>query len=167
MSAWLPGGGTFAPRFLVAVIACVKNTAGQACASAGAWPTCTSRWWRGSRAHLSAPSGALHTPHRSAAASVLALQQFQDHQTKPGPRIMHGRQSACGSSRGRPITTFLPLAIVLGVSIFKEALEDMRRYQADCEVNARACLVLDPAAGAWQKRRWRDVKARPRCPRWT
>lgn len=63
----------------------------------------------------------------------------------------------------RPITTFLPLAIVLGVSIFKEAMEDMRRYQADCEVNARACLVLDPAAGAWQTRRWRDVKARPAC----
>ena len=60
----------------------------------------------------------------------------------------------------RPITTFLPLAIVLGVSIFKEAMEDMRRYQADREVNARACLVLDPAAGAWQTRRWRDVKAR-------
>ena len=36
----------------------------------------------------------------------------------------------------------------------------MRRYQADCEVNARACLVLDPAAGAWQTRRWRDIKAR-------
>ena len=62
--------------------------------------------------------------------------------------------------RCRPITTFLPLAIVLGVSIFKEAMEDMRRYQADREVNARACLVLDPAAGAWQKRRWRDVQAR-------
>ncbi|KAK9845741.1 hypothetical protein WJX81_001079 [Elliptochloris bilobata] len=58
----------------------------------------------------------------------------------------------------RPITTFLPLAIVLGVSIFKEAMEDVRRYQADCEVNRRACLVFSPAAGAWQKRRWRDVR---------
>ncbi len=61
--------------------------------------------------------------------------------------------------RIRPITTFLPLAIVLSVSIFKEALEDIRRYQADSEVNRRACSVFSPAAGSWQKRRWRDVKA--------
>jgi len=53
------------------------------------------------------------------------------------------------------------VSAVPGVSIIKEALEDVRRHQADCAVNRRPCQVFSPAARAWQKRRWRDVKVRP------
>ena len=57
----------------------------------------------------------------------------------------------------RPITTFLPLAIVLGVSMFKEALEDIQRFQADREVNKRGVLVFNPVTNAWVRKQWRDV----------
>ena len=57
----------------------------------------------------------------------------------------------------RPITTFLPLAIVLGVSMFKEALEDIQRFQADREVNKRGVLVFNPVTNAWVRKQWRDI----------
>ena len=61
----------------------------------------------------------------------------------------------------RPITTFLPLAIVLGVSMFKEALEDIQRFQADREVNKRGVLVFNPAATIWVRKQWRDIVVHP------
>ena len=60
----------------------------------------------------------------------------------------------------RPITTFLPLAIVLGVSMFKEALEDIQRFQADREVNRRGVLVYSAPASAWVRKQWRDIVVR-------
>ena len=57
----------------------------------------------------------------------------------------------------RPITTFLPLAIVLGVSMFKEALEDIQRFQADREVNRRGVLLFNPITNAWVRKQWRDI----------
>ena len=60
----------------------------------------------------------------------------------------------------RPITTFLPLAIVLGVSMFKEALEDIQRFQADREVNKRGVLVFNPVTNAWVRKQWRDIVVR-------
>lgn len=57
----------------------------------------------------------------------------------------------------RPITTFLPLALVLGVSMAKEALEDFRRFQADREVNKRGVLVFNPITNAWERKQWRDI----------
>ena len=60
----------------------------------------------------------------------------------------------------RPITTFLPLAIVLGVSMFKEALEDIQRFQADREVNRRGVLVYSAPSTAWVRKQWRDIVVR-------
>ena len=59
---------------------------------------------------------------------------------------------------GRPWTTWLPLCIVLGVAIVKEAIEDYKRYKQDVEVNARAVKVRGASAAAvhghaaWQDR---------------
>ena len=61
----------------------------------------------------------------------------------------------------RPITTFLPLAIVLGVSMFKEALEDFQRFQADREVNRRGVLVYNALSNTWVRKQWRDVVVSP------
>ncbi len=58
----------------------------------------------------------------------------------------------------RPWTTWLPLAIVLGVSIIKEAVEDYRRAQADHEVNNRPVNVLNHETKAFEEKRWKDVK---------
>mmetsp|Transcript_27778 Transcript_27778/g.60863 ORF Transcript_27778/g.60863 Transcript_27778/m.60863 type:complete len:1303 (+) Transcript_27778:244-4152(+) len=58
----------------------------------------------------------------------------------------------------RPWTTWTPLAIVLGVSLIKEGIEDYKRYKADKEVNNRPVEVLNPATGQFENKRWQDVK---------
>ena len=117
------------------------------------------------RTHQSAEQGDAQT--QAAAGPSGALRCARPRPGRPGWPLQRVR--GAGPRRGRlarararrPITTFLPLGIVLGVSIIKEALEDVRRHQADCAVNRRPCQVFSPAARAWQKRRWRDVKVRP------
>ena len=58
----------------------------------------------------------------------------------------------------RPATTFAPLVFVLGVSMIKEAAEDIKRYRADREINARLVLVFNTTTKAVEERPWRDVK---------
>lgn len=72
---------------------------------------------------------------------------------------MHAELTAL-TLTSRPITTFLPLALVLGVSMAKEALEDFHRFQADREVNKRGILVFNPITNAWERRQWRDILVR-------
>jgi len=51
----------------------------------------------------------------------------------------------------RPWTTFLPLAIVLGVAMIKEAVEDYKRYRQDATVNNAKVQVTGRAEKeAWQ-----------------
>ena len=57
----------------------------------------------------------------------------------------------------RPWTTWLPLGIVLGVSLIKEAIEDYKRYKADVEVNNREVEVLDHGTKTFQPKRWKDI----------
>jgi len=57
----------------------------------------------------------------------------------------------------RPWTTFLPLGIVLGVSMVKEGIEDYRRYKSDKEVNSRIVEVYDPTVRDFVKRPWSAV----------
>ena len=97
---------------------------------------------------------------------MIGSQQILPGSTGAGSRRSpsQARKPACLTARylcGRPVTTFLPLAIVLGVSMAKEAVEDFRRYRSDCEVNNRPAEVYDVHAGAWVTRRWRDVKVPP------
>ena len=40
----------------------------------------------------------------------------------------------------------------------KELVEDIKRYRADREINARLVLVLNQSTGIFEQRRWRDVK---------
>ncbi len=58
----------------------------------------------------------------------------------------------------RPLTTFSPLLLVLGVSMAKEALEDFKRRQADRVVNRRTVGVLNPATRFFESKRWRDIQ---------
>ena len=57
----------------------------------------------------------------------------------------------------RASTCWLPLGIVLGVSLFKEAVEDFKRYQTDVEVNNRWVEVMDARTGAFATRKWKEV----------
>lgn len=41
------------------------------------------------------------------------------------------------TSSHRPWTTFLPLAVVLGVSMIKEGIEDYKRHRQDWQINNR------------------------------
>lgn len=66
---------------------------------------------------------------------------------------------------GRPWTTWLPLCIVLGVAIIKEAVEDYKRFKQDVEVNARAVKV-QAVGGIEEGRARRPAACRFPGPRW-
>eukprot|EP00878_Enallax_costatus_P006567 GHUV01006885.1.p1 GENE.GHUV01006885.1~~GHUV01006885.1.p1 ORF type:complete len:874 (+),score=262.00 GHUV01006885.1:436-3057(+) len=57
----------------------------------------------------------------------------------------------------RPWTTFLPLGIVLGVAMIKEAVEDYKRHRQDVEVNNRDVEVFDSSAGHFVTKTWKDI----------
>lgn len=57
----------------------------------------------------------------------------------------------------RPWTTFTPLAIVLGVSLVKEAIEDYKRHQADKKENGREVEVWSRSRRDWKTVRWDQV----------
>ena len=42
--------------------------------------------------------------------------------------------------------------------MIKELVEDIKRYRADREINARLVLVLDNSTKTFVQRPWRDVK---------
>ena len=58
------------------------------------------------------------------------------------------------------MTTFLPLILVLGISMCKEAFEDFGRYRQDREVNARKVAVYDPSERRWVQKAWKHVRVR-------
>lgn len=58
----------------------------------------------------------------------------------------------------RPWTTFLPLALVLGVAMLKEGIEDYKRYLQDLEVNKRKLQVYDRTSQQFVKQKWADVR---------
>lgn len=41
--------------------------------------------------------------------------------------------------------------------MFKEALEDIQRFQADREVNKRGVLIYNAHSSAWVRKQWRDI----------
>ena len=57
----------------------------------------------------------------------------------------------------RPRSTFTPLAIVLGVSLVKEAIEDYKRHQADKKENGREVEVWSRSRRDWKTVRWDQV----------
>lgn len=58
----------------------------------------------------------------------------------------------------RPVTAFLPLILVLGISMLKELIEDVKRYRADREVNSRLVECYDVGTGKLVRKAWRHVK---------
>jgi hypothetical protein len=87
---------------------------------------------------------------RCFAAQLPGSRQRQQLLHVPSARALIHRIVACAVLRcRRPWTTFLPLAIVLGVAMVKEAVEDYKRHRQDVEVNNRAVQVRRaPAAVA-------------------
>ncbi|XP_044496807.1 probable phospholipid-transporting ATPase 4 [Mangifera indica] len=56
-----------------------------------------------------------------------------------------------------PVSMLLPLAIVVGVSMAKEALEDWRRFMQDKEVNARK-VCIHKGDGVFDYRPWEKIR---------
>ncbi len=53
----------------------------------------------------------------------------------------------------------MPLGIVLGVSLIKEAIEDYKRYKADKEVNNRLVNVLNADTKQFEPKKWMEIQA--------
>lgn len=64
----------------------------------------------------------------------------------------------------RPWTTFSPLALVLGVSLLKEAMEDYSRHTADNETNNRTVQLLKPNGQGFEPCTWQKVRAQKTFP---
>ncbi|KAK9844803.1 hypothetical protein WJX74_007043 [Apatococcus lobatus] len=58
----------------------------------------------------------------------------------------------------RPVTAFLPLILVLGISMLKELIEDIKRYRADREVNSRLVECYEVGTCKLVRKAWRHVK---------
>jgi len=66
----------------------------------------------------------------------------------------------------KPISTtqgvpsiLLPLALVVTISVVKEAYEDWLRHKQDYEVNTRKTRIMDEASGAWiEEVQWQDLR---------
>ncbi len=66
-------------------------------------------------------------------------------------------QQIPGVSPTNRYTTIVPLAIVLLATAFKEMQEDLKRHQADGELNARLAQVLDPGTASFELRPWKEI----------
>ena len=82
-----------------------------------------------------------HHHHRQATLMVLG-EQFPDDVF----------QTPYGS-----YTVTSSLAVVVGFTMVKEAVEDRKRYRKDQQTNARTTYILD-ASGNFEKREWKDVR---------
>lgn len=58
-------------------------------------------------------------------------------------------------SGGFPVI-FIPLSIVISVSVFKDFFEDLKRKTSDKAINSRRAIVLDP--GIFRERFWRELR---------
>lgn len=65
----------------------------------------------------------------------------------------YGRCVSCS-----PVTTFLPLIIVLGISMVKEAIEDFGRYRADKSLNKRLVSAYNPVSQSFEQKQWQQVQ---------
>jgi hypothetical protein len=56
------------------------------------------------------------------------------------------------------VTTWAPLILVIGISMFKEALEDYKRHKQDMEQNNSLVDAFEPGSGARTTVAWRDAR---------
>jgi phospholipid-translocating P-type ATPase (flippase) len=61
-------------------------------------------------------------------------------------------------SPGEPLTSILPLVFVVTLSMIREGIEDIRRFMADKEINARSVQRLGPD-GHLETIAWKSVRA--------
>ena len=74
--------------------------------------------------------------------------------------LFHSCISLTPISPVSPITTIAPLAFVIGVSIFKELLEDVQRGRSDKQTNSQRVTVLADGANGGGNRivKWKEVR---------
>ena len=53
----------------------------------------------------------------------------------------------------------LPLAVIVLISMFKDAFEDYQRHKSDEKENNTRTLVIDADKGQWTLKAWKDIKA--------
>lgn len=52
----------------------------------------------------------------------------------------------------------LPLGFVLIIGIFKDLIENLKRYKSDQAENNLTCLVTNSEKTAFEVKHWKDVK---------
>ena len=58
-----------------------------------------------------------------------------------------------------PISTIIPLALVLSVTAIKDLSDDIKRHNSDNEVNNKnQAYILDNATRKWKKQPWKNIK---------
>ena len=62
-----------------------------------------------------------------------------------------------GLSPVSPVTSFVPLVVVLAITGIKEAIEDYRRYLSDKKLNATPVKLVED--GKIVEKQWKDVCA--------
>jgi phospholipid-transporting ATPase len=67
-------------------------------------------------------------------------------------------QQIPGVSPTGKYVTIVPLFFILALIAIKEIIEDVKRHQADRQVNGTKVKVLSGQSRAWEARRWREVR---------
>lgn len=57
-----------------------------------------------------------------------------------------------------PLSTFLPLIMVVATGMIKEGIIDYKRYKSDKDTNAKRCEVWDKQSNATHSRGFKEVK---------
>ena len=71
--------------------------------------------------------------------------------------MMFGTYTDFFDSPLTPWTTLIPLVVVLGLTMGKELVEDLKRHRSDRETNRRPTFVFNPISGQPEEKAWKDA----------
>uniref|UniRef100_A0A8D2BZU1 Phospholipid-transporting ATPase n=1 Tax=Sus scrofa TaxID=9823 RepID=A0A8D2BZU1_PIG len=58
----------------------------------------------------------------------------------------------------QPEVSMIPICVILAITAFKDAWEDLRRYKSDKVINNRECLVYSRKEQSFVQKCWKDVR---------